>query len=67
MVRCGDRANTLRQYTYPAGADSAWLTGVYAFELGMEKEGRERLIKASQNKEQYRDELALFLEVSESR
>jgi serine/threonine protein kinase len=50
-----------------SGADSAWLTGVYAFELGMEKEGRERLIKASQNKEQYRDELALFLEVSESR
>lgn len=45
-------------------ADRAWLSGVFACELGMEKEGRDHLTLAAQEKPEYRDELGMFFDTA---
>jgi serine/threonine protein kinase len=43
-------------------ADRQWLSGVFACEEGMPKDGRPLLVQASQVKDQYKDELSLFMD-----
>jgi hypothetical protein len=43
-------------------ADREWLAGVFACEEGMPRDGRTLLVQASQVKDEYKDELGLFLE-----
>lgn len=43
-------------------AERQWLLGVYALQAGRQREGRENLIQASQEKESYREELEILLE-----
>jgi serine/threonine protein kinase len=42
-------------------ADREWLAGVYACELGLLHDGQELLVKASQAKDDYKNELSLFV------
>jgi serine/threonine protein kinase len=50
-----------------AAADRLWRSGVYAFETDLQSEGRSRMIKASQAKEEYREQLSLFFEPGSER
>ncbi|MGA3170918.1 MAG: serine/threonine-protein kinase [Chthoniobacteraceae bacterium] len=43
-------------------ADREWLSGVFACEEGMPRDGHNLLVQASQAKSEYKDELGLFLE-----
>jgi hypothetical protein len=43
-------------------ADREWLSGVFACEEGMPRDGHNLLVQASQVKSEYKDELGLFLE-----
>lgn len=45
-------------------AERSWLMGVFAFQFGMEKEGREWLLKASKENEKYRNDLGLFFDTA---
>jgi hypothetical protein len=43
-------------------ADRQWLSGVFACEEGMSRDGRTLLVQASQVKDEYKDQLSLFME-----
>jgi len=43
-------------------ADRLWLRGVYACEEGMSRDGRPLLVQASQSKDEYKDQLGLFVD-----
>jgi len=43
-------------------ADREWLSGVFACEEGLSRDGHNLLVQASQVKSEYKDELGLFLE-----
>jgi len=43
-------------------ADRQWLSGVFACEEGMPRDGHTLLVQASQVKDEYKQELSLFLE-----
>jgi len=43
-------------------AERQWLSGVFACEEGMSRDGRTLLVQASQVKDEYKDQLSLFLE-----
>jgi hypothetical protein len=47
-----------------AVADRTWLAGVFAVQIGMQKEGEALLLKASQDKADYRDQLPVFFDVA---
>ncbi len=47
-------------------ADRAWYLGVFAFFTGKEAQGRELLFQASQGKDEYRDQLGLFIGTAET-
>jgi hypothetical protein len=44
-------------------ADRQWDLGVFAFHAGKPREGRDLLLQASQAKEEYRDNLKLFIDL----
>jgi hypothetical protein len=44
-------------------ADREWYLGVFAMHSGKPREGRDLLLQASQAKEEYRDDLKLFIDV----
>ena len=52
----------LRENEPEKAADRHWLNGVFAFELGMPREGRTLIVDAAQSKDEYKDQLALFIE-----
>ena len=47
-------------------ADRAWYLGVFAFFNGKDASGRELLFQASQGKEEYRDQIGLFIGTAEA-
>ena len=47
-------------------ADRAWYLGVFAFFTGKDAAGRELLIQASQAKDEYRDQIGLFIGTTET-
>ena len=47
-------------------ADRAWYLGVFAFFNGKDAPGRDLLLQASQGKEEYRDQLGLFIGTAET-
>ncbi len=47
-------------------ADRAWYLGVYAFFTGKDAQGRELLIQASQGKDEYKDQIGLFIGTAEA-
>jgi len=47
-------------------ADRQWFLGTFAFFVGKEAQGREQLILAGQGKEEYRDQIALFIGTAEA-
>jgi len=53
---------TLRNTQPDAIADRCWLSGVYAFQNGLQKQGVALLNKAAEKKVEYRDLLPLFVE-----
>ena len=48
-------------------ADRQWYLGVFAMHAGKSKEGRELLMQASQGKEEYKDQLGLFVGAGEGK
>jgi hypothetical protein len=47
-------------------AEWLWLTGVFAYETGNEKEGRRILLEASQQADEHKDHLALFFQAAQN-
>jgi hypothetical protein len=46
-------------------ADRKWLAGVFAFGFGMTREGRGLLADAAQTKDEYREQLSMFIDSSQ--
>ena len=51
-----------RNLTPEQVADRQWLSGVFACEEEMARDGRALLVQASQVKDAYKDQLALFMD-----